>query len=185
MGLEEEARRAAEDADVRAKAAKAEAHASLVRDGESRMRSAVVDWAAGMPVTKYELGEIWYEAAHDSDYGSGPKHPARLVARLICGDARLRAYFNLEEASFRWAGSTDTTQGLHVYLDRYHGGMPIDVWKITDLGRAYQASDAAKLSTEPSSEYFGISISRKLEKIILGAIGIAIVVLIILAVSSK
>jgi hypothetical protein len=176
MGLEDEARRAAEEADGRARAGDNEVHERLVRHGTAQMQAAVKEWADGIPVENYRLGRISFEAAHDSDYGTAPNHPDRLAADLTCGDVRLRAYFNLEETSFRWAGSTHTTHGLHVYLDRYHGGAPIDIRTKPDLGRALRASDVARQSTEPASEYFGISVSKSVEKA-----GLAILVLVVLA----
>jgi hypothetical protein len=150
MGLEDEARRAAEEADGRARAGDNEVHERLVRH-----------------------------------YGTAPNHPDRLAADLTCGDVRLRAYFNLEETSFRWAGSTHTTHGLHVYLDRYQGGAPIDIRTKPDLGRALRASDVARHSIEPASEYFGISVSKSVEKAGLAILVLVVLTLIFLALVSR
>jgi hypothetical protein len=184
MGLEEEARRAADEADQRAGARDDEAHEQRVRRGRSRMQAAVKRWAEGVGVDDYRLGLIMFEPAHDADHGTTPNHPDRLAADLTCDDVRLRAYFNLDETSFRWAGSPHTAHGLHVYLDRYQGGAPIDVRTKEDLGRALRGADAARQRLEPASEYFGISVSRSAEKIGLVVAAVVVLVLIVLALAS-
>ena len=189
MGLEERARRAAQEASSQAAAEQRAARRKMIEDGLLEARAAIEAWAADLAITDLAYREaLAFEDAVDPPYddraGRVSGNPPRFTAQLASGGMSFRAAYNLPGGHYRLSGRPGQSEGLYVYLDgsRHYAFPTIEIRTIEDLGRALQQVDAIRQRVkddQPVDYFFGVAVPVRIEKIIMAAVA-AIIVIVLL-----